>query len=118
MNRLFPLGLAAPVVAAAALAAGPAVGADYTRGRALYENRCNDCHSESVHGREKRVAKDFDEVRGWVERWNRTLRAGWGEGEVNDVAVYLNATYYSYPCPPDVCKVVSLGPAAAKPPAS
>lgn len=86
----------------------PALAADYARGKSLYENRCGDCHSESVHGRDKRVARDFGEVRGWVERWNRTLRAGWGAEEVNDVAVYLNSTYYAYPCPPSVCKVVSL----------
>ena len=82
--------------------------ADVQRGRALYESRCGTCHSESVHGRTKRVATDFNAVRGWVERWNGTLRLRWGDEELDDVAAYLNDTYYRFPCPPTVCKVVSL----------
>jgi hypothetical protein len=91
-----------------------ASGADAQRGGALYESRCGNCHSESVHGRSKRVATDFDEVRRWVGRWNKNLDLQWGEEEVDDVSVYLNNTYYRYPCPPDVCKVVSLAPSSLR----
>ena len=89
-----------------------ATAADAARGAALYESRCGSCHSESVHGRTKRVAKDFDDVRGWVRRWNDNLALRWGDEEIDDVLVYLNNTYYKYPCPPSVCKVVSLAPRA------
>lgn len=82
-------------------------GADARRGAALYEERCAACHSESVHGREKRVAKDFDAVRAWVVRWNVNLGLQWGDEEVDDVSVYLNDRYYRFPCPPGICKVVS-----------
>jgi cytochrome c5 len=92
--------LAAALVAASALAAGSASGADAERGRALYESRCDSCHSESVHGRAKRVAKDFDDVRRWVGRWNANLGLHWGDEEIDDVSLYLNNTYYRYPCPP------------------
>lgn len=89
-------------------------GADAQRGAALYESRCGSCHSESVHGRQKRVAKDFTEVRGWVSRWNENLGLRWGDEEIDDVSVYLNNTYYRFSCPPRFCKVVSfaepLGP--------
>lgn len=88
-----------------------AAGADAERGRALYELRCGTCHSESVHGRVKRVATDFEDVRRWVERWSRNLRLSWSREELDDVSVYLNATYYRYACPPSVCKVVSMAPA-------
>ena len=87
-----------------------AAAADAARGAALYESRCDSCHSESVHGRAKRVAKDFDAVRGWVRRWNDNLSLRWGDEEIDDVSMYLNNTYYKYPCPPSVCKVVSLAP--------
>ena len=84
--------------------------ADAGRGAALYELRCGNCHSESVHGRSKRVATDFGEVRGWVNRWNESLGLRWGNEEIDDVSVYLNNTYYRYVCPPQVCKAVSLAP--------
>jgi mono/diheme cytochrome c family protein len=92
------------------LTARGASGADPGRGSALYESRCGTCHSESVHGRKKRVAADFDDVRGWVIRWNENLELHWGDDEIDDVTVYLNNTYYHYTCPPRVCKVVSLAP--------
>jgi len=85
----------------------PASGADAVRGAALYDLRCGGCHSESVHGRAKRVATDFEDVRRWVNRWNATLALRWAVEEVEDVTLFLNATYYRYPCPPTVCKVVS-----------
>ncbi len=88
-------------------ATGPASGADVARGAALYELRCGGCHSESVHGRAKRVATSFEDVRRWVNRWNATLALGWEAEEVDDVTLFLNATYYRYACPPSVCKVVS-----------
>lgn len=92
---------------AALLAAPLAVGADAERGRALYELRCGTCHSESVHGRQKRVATSFEDVRAWVIRWNENLGLRWSPEEIDDVAVHVNATYYRYKCPAQVCKVIS-----------
>lgn len=90
-----------------ALLAAPApLAADAERGRALYELRCTTCHSESVHGRQKRVANGFDEVRAWVARWNESLVLGWSSEEIDDVTVHINRTYYHYTCPPDVCTVI------------
>ncbi|QJR14182.1 cytochrome c [Usitatibacter palustris] len=82
--------------------------AEPLRGQALYESRCTSCHEKSVHGRVKREAKDFNAVRAWVERWNASLALRWDGEEVDDVAAFLNNTYYRYPCPPTICKVVSL----------
>lgn len=90
----------------AAFALLPAA-AQSERGRALYELRCNGCHAQSVHSREKRVAADFAAVRDWVERWRRDLGLAWGAEEVDEVAIYLNDTYYRFPCPPSTCKVIS-----------
>lgn len=101
---LFALALAAPL---AVLAAPPYPEAQMERGRALYDLRCTHCHATSVHSRDRRVAADFGEVRGWVARWGRDLGLRWGDEEIDDVAVYLNATYYRYPCPPTVCKTLS-----------
>ena len=89
-------------------AARTASATEIERGRALYESRCASCHTESVHGRTERVARDFVAVRNWVAQWNANLGLRWEASEIDDVAAYLNFRYYRYPCPPAICKVVSL----------
>jgi mono/diheme cytochrome c family protein len=90
---------------AASLAWSPlALAADADRGRNLYESHCEGCHAESVHGREKRAATDFESARSWVRRWGVNLGLAWTEDDVNDVTVYLNSRYYRFPCPATVCK--------------
>jgi cytochrome c5 len=85
--------------AAMAIAAQPTRAQSVTRGKALYEQRCMSCHAQSVHARAKRRARDFNEVREWVERWNDSLELNWGSAEIEDVTVYLNAMYYRYAIP-------------------
>ena len=79
--------------------------ADMERGRVLYESRCDGCHAESVHGRQKRAATDFEAVRDWVRRWSVNLGLKWTSDEVNDVAAHLNARFYRFVCPADDCRV-------------
>ncbi|HSN20717.1 MAG TPA: hypothetical protein VLS49_08570 [Usitatibacter sp.] len=88
--------------------AAPAYVPDAARGRSLYELRCGECHSESVHGRPHRVARDIDEVRVWVRRWSDHLHLGWRDEEVADVAAYLDATYYKFDCESPACRALSL----------
>jgi mono/diheme cytochrome c family protein len=83
--------------------------ADMQRGRVLYESSCAGCHAASVHGREKREARDFEAVRAWVIRWSANLRLKWSEDEVTDVAAHLNAAYYGFRCPPAYCTVTGEG---------
>jgi mono/diheme cytochrome c family protein len=85
-------------VAFLALAADAAAG-DAARGRDLYEQRCGACHTKSVHGRENRAARNFDEIRAWVTRWSSTLVLGWSADEIEDVTLYLNNTYYRFAMP-------------------
>lgn len=95
--------IAAVSVALAALA-GEASAADSSRGRALYESRCDGCHSTGVHERASRKAADFAGIRFQVERWNAQLGGAWGRGEIDDVTVYLNDRFYRYPCPDAMCR--------------
>ena len=71
---------------------------DLNRGQALYEIRCIECHDVSVHGRNNRVAKNYEDIRSWVARWNRTLGGLWDPEDIEDVSAYLNSRYYRYPC--------------------
>ena len=95
---------AAALFAATLAFLAPAAAADAERGRILYESRCAGCHSTSVHGREKRVAADFESVRTWVRRWGANLGLAWTDDEVTDVTVHLNDRYYRFRCPATVCK--------------
>ncbi len=110
-----PSILAAAAASCLLLAPGWASGADPDRGRALYGQHCGSCHSQSVHGREKRVAADFAAVRAWVVRWSETLKLRWEASDVDDVAVHLNNTYYRHPCPASACQVISLSQARRSP---
>ncbi len=96
--------LAAIALAAALAPPGHASGADTQRGKALYEARCGGCHAESVHGRAKREAADYQGVRSWVRRWGDNLGLKWTDVEVADVTAYLNGRYYGYSCPPADCQ--------------
>jgi mono/diheme cytochrome c family protein len=102
------------LVTAAFALSGAALAAEPNRGRDLYELHCQGCHAESVHARAKRVAKSFDDVRGWVARWNASLSLGWSSEEIDEVALHLNTRYYRYSCPPTVCKVVSQRPTTVR----
>ncbi len=71
--------------------------ADPNRGQAMYELRCIECHDTSVHGRQSRSAKNYEEIRSWVIRWNNTLGPLWDAEDIEDVSAYLNRRYYRYP---------------------
>jgi mono/diheme cytochrome c family protein len=75
--------------------------ADAQRGQTLYELRCGECHSESVHGRAQRAATKYPEIRYWVTRWSSHLGGFWREEEISDVTKYLNETYYGFSCGKD-----------------
>jgi len=97
---------------------GAAGAADAERGRVLYEARCGGCHGESVHGREKRLAADFEAVRGWVRRWSANLGFAWTNDEVDDVTVHLNARYYRFRCPASLCSATGMRRESAPTPAA
>jgi cytochrome c5 len=91
LSTLFPavfLAAALPMWAPTALAG------DAERGRLLYENHCMVCHTSVVHVREDRKATTREEIRGWVERWQKELGLPWMSVDVDDVVEFLNNRYY------------------------
>jgi mono/diheme cytochrome c family protein len=92
------------ITTALLLAAGAASAAETDRGRALYEARCDRCHDASVHGRNPRSARNFDQIRAFVARWDRELGTAWTVADIDAVARYLNDRYYHFPCPAEICK--------------
>lgn len=73
-----------------------------TRGALLYENHCGTCHSEQMHWRANRRARDWDSLRALVRQWQGEARLGWSDEDIDAVAKHLNDTIYHYPVPPGV----------------
>jgi len=101
-EKKFGAALLATAVAAL-LVAGAASAADLARGRALYEASCGGCHNDSVHNDNSRKARTFEEARARIASFSTQLKTGWSGAQVDDVAVYLNERYYSFPCPAQLC---------------
>jgi len=97
--------LAAALAGLAACSTRPAATAsaatDLERGRLLYENTCQTCHTTQPHWREKRLVKTWHDLVAQVGRWQDVAHAGWTPRDIQDVASYLNATFYKLPC--DAC---------------
>jgi len=89
----------------------PAYAADADNGEQLYQSvavemsvngltfkdaNCETCHSNQVYQRENRIIKSYPSLVAMVERCNTNLDAGWFPDDVEDVAAYLNRTYYHF----------------------
>ena len=89
--RLFTaaLLLCIPVVAGAQV---PDIG----RGRALYENHCQVCHTPGVHSRINRLAITRAEVRELVDNWQSQQALRWHDQDIEDVVEFLDRTRYRF----------------------
>lgn len=67
-----------------------------TRGELLYSTHCNACHTAQVHWREQKLATDWNSLVTQVRRWQNISGLRWSEGEITDVAYYLNAVFYEF----------------------
>jgi mono/diheme cytochrome c family protein len=68
----------------------------FTRGELLYSTHCIECHTTQMHWRANPRAVDWDTLKFQVRRWQGVLNLGWTEADVNDVARYLNDTFYRF----------------------
>ena len=69
---------------------------DLARGRALYENHCQVCHTPNIHSRPNRLPLNADELRDIVAHWSRQENLRWSPEEVEDVVFYLQQTRYKF----------------------
>jgi mono/diheme cytochrome c family protein len=69
---------------------------DIERGRTLYENHCQRCHTAKVHGRKDRTAMSVDDLREIVGRWQNNEGLRWRNDEIEDVVQYLARTRYFF----------------------
>ena len=66
------------------------------RGRALYEQHCEQCHTPNIHSRPNRLPFTRDELRGIVDVMRRITNLGWTPEEIEDVVEHLNRTRYGF----------------------
>jgi mono/diheme cytochrome c family protein len=70
---------------------------DAPRGRLLYQNHCQFCHTPQVHSRPKPLAVTRDELRVIVKRFSAQQGLGWSDEDTEDVVEYLNDLGYRFP---------------------
>jgi mono/diheme cytochrome c family protein len=70
---------------------------DPQRGRALYENHCQFCHSSKVHVRPNKLPLSRSALRNIVDQWQKQQALSWTEEDTQDVVEYLDRTHYHFP---------------------
>jgi mono/diheme cytochrome c family protein len=77
------------------LAAAPALpAANLDNGKALVDANCTSCHDERLYTRPDRRVTTLDGLNKQVRRCELSLGLKWFDEDIDDVAAYLNQTYY------------------------
>lgn len=86
-----------------AACAGPA--SAQARGYLLYSQHCVECHTQQVHWRDERLAKDWTSLNTQVRRWQAVASLNWNEEDIQSVTRYLNTRFYDFRAPTELSAV-------------
>jgi mono/diheme cytochrome c family protein len=81
-----------------------------SRGELRYSTHCITCHTSQMHWREKRAATDWTRLKAEVRRWQGAAVLNWSEGDIDEVARYLNESIYRFARTPDPSASLSPPP--------
>ena len=70
--------------------------ADLAKGKALVAENCTKCHNERVYTRANRRVTTLDGLDAQVRRCEQSLGLKWFDDDIENVAAYLNQTYYHF----------------------
>ena len=70
--------------------------ADLKAGQALHEQHCLSCHDSGVYTRADRRVTSPEGLRKQVQRCELSLGLSWYDEDVDNVAHYLDQTYYKF----------------------
>jgi cytochrome c553 len=65
-------------------------------GKTLVDGNCTKCHDERVYTRPDRRVTTLDGLHKQVTRCEQSLGLKWFDDDIDDVAAYLNQTYYHF----------------------
>lgn len=85
-----------PALIASLLITAPAAAADIQVGRALHDKHCMQCHDSAVYTREDRRVNSMAGLKKQVQRCELSLGLKWFDDDIENVALYLNQTYYHF----------------------
>jgi mono/diheme cytochrome c family protein len=69
---------------------------DAANGETLYKSNCFTCHNPSIHTRPDKIIFSKKALRNRVEFCEGNAGLSWTSQQIDDVAEYLNQTYYKY----------------------
>jgi mono/diheme cytochrome c family protein len=78
------------------LLAGPASAADIAKGKALHDKICKTCHQSDYYTRKDSIIHSRAELTKQVTNCQAGAGENWTAAQIEDVAAYLNATYYKF----------------------
>jgi len=61
-----------------------------------HDTYCIMCHDTQVYTREARLARNYDEVREQVNRWQTNLSLQWSDSEIDRMTTWLITRYYKF----------------------
>ncbi len=70
---------------------------DTPRGELLYTTHCIACHTDQIHWRDRKIARDWTSLEGQVRHWQEVAGLTWSDEDIMEVTRYLNARHYHYP---------------------
>jgi mono/diheme cytochrome c family protein len=96
MNRIWIYAVLSVCVALPSVSNAQPKG-DTSRGELLYTTHCIACHNEKIHWRDKKIAKNWAELKTQIIHWQGVAGLAWDDEDIVEVARYLNARDYHYP---------------------
>lgn len=73
---------------------------DAKHGQELYQANCTRCHDTSVHTRPNKIIHSLDGLKKRVQFCESNGRLNWSPEQIEDVAAYLNNTFYKFKASP------------------
>ncbi len=69
---------------------------DLALGKTLHDSACKTCHQPDIYTRKDRKIHSSAELTRQVTRCQAGAGEHWSASQIEDVAAYLNATYYKF----------------------
>ncbi len=69
---------------------------DAKQGQALYQANCTRCHDTTIHTRPSSIIHSLDGLKKRVQFCEAGNRLHWSSDQIEDVASYLNESFYKF----------------------